>query len=143
MTVGLRTEPFDPWYEIQHQQKILNQQGKYGATAIFIGSMRDINQNTSIQSMYIEHYPSMTEKHLEKTCDTAKQKWDLIHTVLLHRVGKIKIAETIVLICVWSMHRADAFDACRFMIENLKSKAPFWKKETTLAKEDRWLSSNN
>lgn len=141
MTAELRSAPFDPWHEIQHHQQQLNQQGKYGATAVFVGSMRDINQDMSIQSMHIEHYPGMTETYLENICDTAKQQWNLIKIILLHRVGTIEIAEPIVLICVWAVHRADAFDACRFMIENLKSKAPFWKKETTSCGGERWVSA--
>ena len=143
MTAELRSTSFDPWHEIQHQQKKINQQGKYGATAIFIGSMRDINQDADICSMHMEHYPGMTEQHLKNTCDTAKQQWNLIDTILLHRVGTIEIAEPIVLIAVWSAHRADAFAACRFIIEDLKSKAPFWKKETTLDHETRWVKNNN
>jgi molybdopterin synthase catalytic subunit len=74
----------------------------------------------------------MTEKHLEKICKDAHQQWDLIETLIIHRIGEIKIADPIVLVCVWSAHRAEAFDACRFMMEDLKSKAPFWKQNTGL-----------
>ena len=93
--------------------------------------MRDFNEGESVRSMTLEHYPGMTEKHLEKICEDAHQKWDLIESLIIHRVGLIEIADPIVLVCVWSEHRAEAFDACRFIMEDLKSKAPFWKQELT------------
>ncbi len=115
--------------------------GQYGATASFVGIMRDYNEDEHVQSMTLEHYPGMTEKHLEKICTAANQKWDLIDTLVIHRVGEIKISDPIVLVCVWSAHRAEAFDACRFIMEDLKSKAPFWKQETTTDGK-RWIEKN-
>jgi len=119
----------------------MNIEGQYGATASFVGTMRDFNEGEPVQSMTLEHYPGMTEKHLEKICTEAKQKWDLLDTLVVHRVGDIKISEPIVLVCVWSAHRAEAFDACRFIMEDLKSKAPFWKQEST-SEGKRWVDKN-
>ena len=125
MPVEIRTSSFSPWEEIKlHQQKMdqaMNMEGQYGAAANFVGTMRDFNDGDSVNSMTLEHYPGMTEKHLEKICTDAKQKWDLIETLVIHRVGEIKISDPIVLVCVWSAHRAEAFDACRFIMEDLKS----------------------
>lgn len=141
MPIEIRTSSFNPWDEIKiHQQKV-DKEGQYGATASFVGTMRDFNEGESVQSMTLEHYPGMTEKHLEKICEDAHQKWDLIESLIIHRVGSIEIADPIVLVCVWSAHRAEAFDACRFIMEDLKSKAPFWKQESTVAGK-RWVKKN-
>ena len=145
MPIEIRTSSFNPWDEIKlHQQKMdqeMNKHGQYGATASFVGTMRDFNEDKHVQSMTLEHYPGMTEKHLEKICKDAHQQWDLIETLIIHRIGEIKIADPIVLVCVWSAHRAEAFDACRFMMEDLKSKAPFWKQESTIDGK-RWVEKN-
>ena len=119
----------------------MDKAGQYGAIASFIGTMRDFNEGESVRSMKLEHYPGMTEEHLEKICEDAHQKWDLIESLIIHRVGLIEIADPIVLVCVWSEHRAEAFDACRFIMEDLKSKAPFWKQEST-AEGKRWVEKN-
>lgn len=140
MAIVIKTSAFDPWQEIrQHQQK-MDQKGKYGATASFVGTMRDFNHNEIVTSMILEHYPGMTEKHLENICNDARQQWGLIDTMVIHRVGKINISDPIVLVCVWSAHRAEAFDACHFIMEDLKSRAPFWKQESTLQGK-RWLDT--
>jgi len=145
MPIEIRSSSFDPWDEIKiHQQKMgqeMNLGGQYGATASFVGSMRDFNAGEPVQSMTLEHYPGMTEKHLEKICTDARQKWDLIETLVIHRVGKIEISDPIVLVCVWSAHRAEAFAACRFIMEDLKSKAPFWKQEST-SEGKRWVDKS-
>jgi molybdopterin synthase catalytic subunit len=145
MPIEIRTSSFVPWEEIKlHQQKMdqeMNMEGQYGATASFVGTMRDFNDGEPVQGMTLEHYPGMTEKHLEKICSDANQKWDLIETLVIHRVGEIEITDPIVLVCVWSAHRAEAFDACRFIMEDLKSKAPFWKQEST-TEGKRWVEKN-
>ena len=145
MPIEIRSSSFDPWEEIKlHQQKMdqeMSMEGQYGATASFVGTMRDFNDGEPVQGMTLEHYPGMTEKHLEKICAGANQKWDLIDTLLIHRVGEMQIADPIVLVCVWSAHRAEAFDACRFIMEDLKSKAPFWKQEST-TEGKRWVEKN-
>ncbi len=141
MPIEIRTSSFNPWDEIKiHQQKV-DKEGQYGATASFVGTMRDFNEGESVRSMKLEHYPGMTEEHLEKICEDAHQKWDLIESLIIHRVGLIEIADPIVLVCVWSEHRAEAFDACRFIMEDLKSKAPFWKQELTSG-GSRWVEKN-
>lgn len=141
MPIEIRTSSFDPWDEIKLHQQKMEKEGQYGATASFVGTMRDFNEGESVRSMTLEHYPGMTEKHLEKICEDAHQKWDLIESLIIHRVGLIEIADPIVLVCVWSAHRAEAFDACRFIMEDLKSKAPFWKQESTVAGK-RWVEKN-
>ncbi len=141
MPIAIRISAFDPWEAIKLHQQKMNREGQYGATASFVGTMRDFNDGKMVNSMTLEHYPGMTEKHLERICKDARQKWDLIDTLVIHRVGEIKISEPIVLICVWSAHRAGAFDACRFIMEDLKSKAPFWKQEST-PEGQRWVENN-
>ena len=141
MPIEIRSSTFNPWDEIKLHQKKMIRQGQYGATASFVGTMRDFNEDKHVQSMTLEHYPGMTEKHLEKICKDAHQQWDLIETLVIHRVGEIQIADPIVLVCVWSAHRAEAFDACRFIMEDLKSTAPFWKQEST-SDGKRWVEKN-
>lgn len=141
MPIEIRTSSFDPWDEIKFHQRKMDKEGQYGATVSFIGTMRDFNEGESVQCMTVEHYSGMTEKHLEKICEDAYQRWDLIDTLILHRIGDIQIADSIVLVCVWSAHRAEAFEACRFIMEDLKSKAPFWKQESTIAGK-RWVNKN-
>jgi molybdopterin synthase catalytic subunit len=141
MKIEIRTEPFNPWREIHGHQEQLQKDGQFGALASFIGSMRDFNEGEQVTEMQLEHYPGMTEKHLKEICDEANKKWDLIEILVLHRVGEINIGDPIVLVCVWSAHRAAAFDACRFIMEDLKSKAPFWKQEI-LKNGKRWVEKN-
>lgn len=141
MKIEIRTEPFNPWQELQEYQSRMQKEGQYGAVASFLGCMRDFNEGNSVQKMELEHYPGMTEKHLADICNAAKDKWDLIDVFILHRIGSITIGDPIVLVCVWSAHRAAAFDACRYIMEDLKSKAPFWKQET-LEQGKRWVKKN-
>jgi molybdopterin synthase catalytic subunit len=141
MTVEIRKEPFDPWREIAQYQQQMQSAGKYGATACFVGTMRDFNEGEQVSAMTLDYYPGMTDRHLEMICKEAGRRWDLIDILLLHRVGNIAIGEPIVLVAVWSAHRAAAFDACRFIIEDLKSRAPFWKQET-IETGKRWVDKN-
>ena len=134
---------FDPW-KIQQDYQHHNMQGKtdYGATASFIGTMRDFNEGDDVTSMTLEHYPKMTEKQLNEIVDEASNKWSLLSVLVVHRVGKILPTEPIVLVTVWSSHRVDAFEACRFIMEDLKHKAPFWKQETLKEGSSRWVEEN-
>lgn len=141
MPSEIRTVPFDPWNEIRCHQQRMQQQGKYGATTSFVGSMRDFNQGIDVRAMTLEYYPGMTDRYLERICQYTHQQWKLIDTLLIHRVGDIEISEPIILVCVWAAHRAEAFKACQFIVEDLKHKAPFWKQEST-AEGKRWLSAN-
>lgn len=127
--------------EMQYYLDSLDIVGKYGATANFVGTMRDFNEDKTITSMTLEHYPGMTEKHLETIAKEAIEKWKLLDVLILHRVGKIKISEDIVLVATWSEHRKEAFESCRIIMEQLKSGAPFWKKEETTS-GSKWVEKN-
>ncbi len=142
MSVEIRDTSFDPWQTInRYQTEVLGHAGLYGATAIFVGTMREFNEEVSVLAMSLEHYPGMTVKYLEGISSQARQRWDILDTLIVHRVGNLQPNDPIVLVAAWSAHRAAAFDACRFLIEELKSRAPFWKKETLLEGE-RWVEHN-
>jgi len=134
---------FDPW-KIQQDYQNLSMQGKtdFGAMASFIGTMRDFNEGDNVNSMALEHYPAMTQKQLNQIIDEACEQWPIQNTLVVHRVGEILPAEPIVLVAVWSAHRAAAFDACRFLMEALKHRAPFWKKENLVKGSSRWVEKN-
>lgn len=143
MTIKICTQAFDPWQEIQDfQNAAVSLNGKYGATSIFIGTMRDFNDCNEIKAMLIEHYPGMTEKQLENIVASAKQQWQILDALVIHRVGKILPNEPIVIVAVWTARRDNAFDANRFIVEALKSEAPFWKKEWLTTDEQRWVTHN-
>ncbi len=141
--IGIFESIFDPW-KLQQEYQLSSMQGKtdYGATASFIGTMRDFNEGDDVTSMTLEHYPKMTEKQLNEIIDVAANKWSLLNILVIHRVGKILPAEPIVLVAVWSSHRVDAFEACRFIMEDLKHKAPFWKQESLKDGSYRWVEEN-
>ncbi|OQW76034.1 MAG: molybdopterin converting factor [Proteobacteria bacterium ST_bin11] len=144
MTIKLCAEIFDPWQELAAFQTLaVDMAGKYGATGIFVGSMRDFNQGDEVRSMYLEHYPGMTEKQLQRIVEQAQSQWQLLDVLLIHRVGEVSPNDTLVLVAVWSAHRGDAFDASRFIMENLKSQAPFWKRETLESGQLRWVEKNS
>jgi len=134
---------FDPFAEVQvyqKQQQALS--GKYGATNIFIGTMRDFNEGDLVKGMTLEHYPGMTEKQLAVVVQEAERQWALLDSLVIHRVGDVFPDDVLVLVVVWSVHRGDAFDASRFIMEALKSKVPFWKKEILADDESRWVAKN-
>ncbi len=140
--IELRADPFDPWQELTDFQAAHPElAGKAGASAVFVGTMRDFNQNEAVDTLFLEHYPGMTEKHLTAIRDAALEQWPLLAALIVHRIGKVHPGDPIVLVAVWSAHRAAAFDASRFIMEDLKAKAPFWKKET-LGEGERWVESN-
>jgi molybdopterin synthase catalytic subunit len=140
MAIMIRHAAFDPWQEIQQYQNLAT--SGYGATSIFIGTMRDFNDGDTVKAMTLEHYAGMTEKQLEKIVAEAKQQWAVLDALVVHRVGHILPNEPIVLVSVWTLHRGDAFDACRYIMEALKSHAPFWKKELLITDEERWVTHN-
>ena len=115
--------------------------GQYGATTSFVGSMRDFNEGDEVAKMFLEHYPGMTEKVLEKLCEQAMADYPILDCLILHRVGDILPNDPIVLVAAWSAHRGAAFDAARFLIEKLKTDAPFWKKES-ISEGERWVDKN-
>jgi molybdopterin synthase catalytic subunit len=143
MKTELREQPFDPWQEIHaYQETLPAMHGKFGATSVFVGSMRDFNVSDAVTSMFLEHYPEMTSRYLEIICNDAMQRWNILDVLTLHRVGKISPSDTIVLIAVWSAHREDAYSANRYILEELKHRAPFWKKETLTDNSERWVTNN-
>ncbi len=143
MAVLIRPEPFAPWSTLgAFEEERLRGSTRIGATACFLGSMRDFNAGTGVSAMTLEHYPGMTERELEKIIDEARERWALEEVLIVHRVGRIEPAEPIVLTAVWSAHRKEAFEACRFLMEALKSRAPFWKQETLEDGERRWVEEN-
>ena len=104
--------------------------GKAGAVVSFIGLVRDISNTGTVSSLYLEHYPAMTEASIERIVLKAQQRWSLLDMVVIHRVGKLHPEDQIVLVIVAAAHRADAFAACEFVMDLLKTEAVFWKKET-------------
>ena len=142
MKIELFDQSFDPWEWAKSQQHADEKmQHQFGATSIFIGSMRDFNEGDEVQSMTLEHYPGMTEKHLLEIAESAKNRWDVVDLCIAHRIGLVNPGEAIVCVVVWSVHRKEAYEANRMIMEDLKSKAPFWKKEQ-LAEKSRWVNKN-
>ncbi|RKZ92705.1 MAG: molybdenum cofactor biosynthesis protein MoaE [Gammaproteobacteria bacterium] len=143
MTIIIDSEAFDPWKVLDDYQQNMSQlEGQYGATAVFVGTMRDFNEGDNVSEMFLEHYPGMTERHLENICQLATGEYQLLESLVVHRVGAIKPNDPIVLVAVWTTHRKQAFEACREIMEDLKSKAPFWKKEQLKDGQDRWVKKN-
>jgi len=142
MSIVISQAIFDPWREVQAYQDELPIAGQYGATSVFVGTMRDFNQGDTVTGMNLDYYPGMTEKQLERIVAEAVLRWPVLETLVLHRVGDILPNEPIVLVAVWTAHRGDAFDACRHIMEELKTKAPFWKKELLASGDGRWVTAN-
>ena len=112
-----------------------------GAVVFFVGRVREMNQARAVTGLSLEHYPGMTEKVLDDILATAKQRWDLNSARIVHRVGQLYLSDQIVFVGVSSKHREDAFEAAEFLMDFLKTRAPFWKKETTL-QGDVWVGEN-
>ncbi len=141
--VRLLDRAYNPWALLEaFQQARFADATDFGATAVFTGTMRDFNEGDDVAKMYLEHYPGMTLRYLQTLADTAKQRWSLNDCLIVHRYGDINPGETIVLTAAWSAHRGAAFDACRYLIEDLKHHAPFWKKETLANGDTRWVAEN-
>ncbi|MDX1669257.1 MAG: molybdopterin synthase catalytic subunit MoaE [Limnobacter sp.] len=113
-----------------------------GAVASFVGTVRDINEDTSVSSMTLEHYPGMTEKSLQGIIDEANQRFDILSALIIHRIGPLSPQDQIVLAACASRHREQAFLACQFIMDYLKTEAPFWKKEAT-PDGARWVSARD
>ncbi len=137
MTVRVQHEDFDLSTEIANLRK---QAPKVGAVVTFLGTVRDLNEGEQVAEMELEHYPGMTEKSLEAIVAQAKARWDIFEALVIHRVGPLQPLDQIVLVAVTSAHRGEAFDACEFLIDYLKTEAPFWKKEQTPAGA-RWVDA--
>ncbi len=135
--IRIQESDFDLSAEIANLRKGDRQ---VGAVVSFLGTVRDMNVGSEVHSMTLEHYPGMTEKALEAIVAQAKARWDIRNTLIIHRVGPLKPEDQIVLVVVTSAHRAEAFAACEFMMDYLKTAAPFWKKEET-ADGGRWVDA--
>jgi molybdopterin synthase catalytic subunit len=130
MTVRVQLEDFDLGAEVA---ALRAGNPGVGAVTSFIGTVRDISDGSRVSTMELEHYPGMTEKALEQIEAAARQRWDLLGVTIVHRVGMLQPLDQIVLVAVSSAHRGNAFAACEFIMDYLKSEAPFWKKEATRA----------
>jgi len=128
MTVRVQTADFDVGREIA---ALRAGDARVGAVASFVGTVRDVNDAAAVTTLTLEHYPGMTEKALEAIVAEARQRFDILDALVVHRVGELKPTDQIVLVVVTGAHRDTAFDACRFLMDYLKTKAPFWKKEDT------------
>ena len=111
-----------------------------GAVAAFIGLVRDVNAGTAVSEMTLEHYPAMTQKALEAIVTEAKQRWEIDEALVIHRIGRLRPTDQIVLVAVAGKHRGPAFQACEFIMDYLKTQAPFWKKEQT-PNGARWVEA--
>jgi molybdopterin synthase catalytic subunit len=137
VSVRVQTEDFDVAREIA---LLRAGNARVGAVAAFIGIVRDMNEGDDVHALTLEHYPGMTEKALERIIDQARQRWDLVDALVIHRVGRLEPTDQIVLVIVTSAHRGEAFAACQFVMDYLKTQAPFWKKEATPGGE-RWVEA--
>jgi len=137
VSVRVQTGDFDVGAEIAAMRR---GNPKIGAVASFIGLVRDLNDGDAVAVLTLEHYPGMTETALEKIVAEARQRWDLMEVLVIHRVGELKPADQIVLVVVAGAHRGEAFAACEFIMDFLKTQAPFWKKEQT-PRGTRWVEA--
>ncbi len=135
--IRIQAKPFDIQEE---QQALLGDRPQVGAMVSFLGLMRDFNEGDRVQRMFLEHYPGMTEKALAAIAEEAKQRWEIQGLRIVHRVGTLSPQDPIVWVAVIATHRNEAFRACEFLIDYLKTQAPFWKKEIT-DRGDRWVEA--
>uniref|UniRef100_Q47CH2 Molybdopterin synthase catalytic subunit n=1 Tax=Dechloromonas aromatica (strain RCB) TaxID=159087 RepID=Q47CH2_DECAR len=137
MTVRVQGADFDVGAELA---ALRAGDARVGALASFLGLVRDLNDGASVSEMTLEHYPGMTEKALEEIVAEARGRWELYDALVIHRVGPLKPCEQIVLVAVTSAHRGEAFAACEFIMDYLKTRAPFWKREAT-PDGGRWVDA--
>jgi molybdopterin synthase catalytic subunit len=137
MTVRVQTEDFDVGAEIA---RLRANNPAIGAVASFIGVVRDLNDDAEVAAMTLEHYPGMTEKALEAIVEQARKRWNVDDLLVVHRVGRLAPTDQIVLVVVTGAHRGETFAACEFVMDYLKTDAPFWKRESTAAGE-RWVDA--
>ena len=137
MTVRVQTQDFDTGLEIS---QLRTARKDTGAVVSFIGQVRDLNDGDTVSQLTLEHYPGMTEKALESIVTQAQGRWDIYDAIVIHRVGTLQPSDQIVLVAVSSAHRGEAFKACEFIMDYLKTEAPFWKKEMTSSGE-HWVDA--
>jgi len=139
MTVRVQEADFDLGAELA---ALRAGDARVGALASFLGLVRDLNDGASVAEMTLEHYPGMTEKALEEIVAEAKARWDIYDALVIHRIGPLKPCDQIVLVAVTSAHRGEAFAACEFIMDYLKTRAPFWKREQT-ADGAHWVDARD
>jgi molybdopterin synthase catalytic subunit len=139
MTVKVQEADFDLGAELA---ALRDNDARVGALASFLGLVRDLNDGAAVSEMTLEHYPGMTEKALEEIVAEAKGRWDIYDALVIHRVGPLKPCDQIVLVAVTSAHRGEAFAACEFIMDYLKTRAPFWKREAT-PEGARWVDARD
>lgn len=135
--IRVQHEDFDSGAEINRMRLA---RPDTGAVAAFVGQVRDLNDGDAVSGMTLEHYPGMTEKALEGIVEQAKSRWDIFDALVIHRIGALKPLDQIVLVVVSGAHRGEAFAACEFIMDYLKTEAPFWKKEQT-GRGERWVEA--
>lgn len=139
MTVRVQTVDFD----ISHEINQLRQSRKdIGAVVSFVGLVRDLNEGDDVSQLTLEHYPGMTEKSLVAIVAQAKRRWRIMDALIVHRVGTLLPSDQIVLVIVTSAHRGDAFSACEYVMDYLKTEAPFWKKEAN-STGSHWIDAKS
>ena len=139
MPVRVQTEDFDVGLEIR---KLSQARKDTGAVVSFVGLVRDLNEGDEVSALTLEHYPGMTEKSLAAIIEQAKVRWRIMDALIVHRVGTLQPSDQIVLVIATSAHRGDAFSACEFMMDYLKTEAPFWKKEANSTGE-HWIEAKS
>lgn len=138
MKILVQKEDFDLDAEVRELRK----NSSVGGVVTFLGTVRDLNDGKDVSGMTLEYYPGMTEKALTKIAKQALERWDIEDVTVIHRVGELRVTDQIVLVGVSGKHRGEAFDACEFVIDYLKTEAPFWKKET-LPEGERWVEARD
>ena len=138
MKILVQKEDFDLDAEVRELRK----NPSVGAVVTFLGTVRDLNDGKDVSGMTLEYYPGMTEKALTKIAKQALERWDIEDVTVIHRVGELRVTDQIVLVGISGKHRGEAFDACEFVIDYLKTEAPFWKKET-LPEGERWVEARD
>ncbi|MCZ2134760.1 MAG: molybdopterin synthase catalytic subunit MoaE [Burkholderiales bacterium] len=138
-SVRVQTADFDVGAELRALQAA---RPMVGASVSFVGYVRDVNDGAEVGAMFLEHYPGMTERELHAIAAQAHARWPIIDTLIIHRVGELPALAQIVLVAVTSAHRGDAFAACEFIMDYLKTRAPFWKRERTTQGE-RWVDARD
>ena len=137
VSVRVQREDFDVGAEIA---RLRRNNPKVGAVASFVGVVRDVNEGDTVAGMVLEHYAGMTERSIATIVSEAKQRWNVFDAIVIHRIGELLPTDQIVLVVVTSAHRGDAFAACEFLMDYLKTRAPFWKKER-LPEGTRWVDA--
>lgn len=139
--VIIQTERFDAGALAAQLQAATR--GQAGACVHFLGTVRDYQPDASSRSLFLEHYPGMCEREIQALCDEAQRRWDILDTLVVHRVGELPLGEPIVFVGVASTHRGTAFRACEYIIDALKTRAPFWKRETLADGQRFWVQQQH